>query len=128
MSEGRVIAIRKSDAALMYATPRTIELSQGELMQFHGNFMAEEFERRLYVAGITKIAGTGAVIEEHDAGRLDLSRMTRADLLEFASDKYGLKFGRKTPTEDIVKAIGERAGGARLVREAGASAGEKAVG
>jgi len=122
MSEGRVIAIRKQDAALMYATPRAIELSAGELMVYHGNYMAEEFERRLYVAGITKIESTGAVIEEHNAGRLDLTRMSRADLLEFASDKFGIKFARKTPTEEIVRDIGERLGGARVDGKAGSQA------
>lgn len=101
----------REDGMLVHANATIIKNSTGALLPYDGPMDAPLEDRLMYFRGFRKqIGGTAAELVE--AGRLDITRMSIADLKEYALDEYGLdlsdkKIGR---SEALMKVIEAREG------------------
>lgn len=84
----------REDGVLVHANAVIIKNSGGSLLPYDGDVNAPLEDRLLFFRGFRKHVG-GSVTELVEQNRLDITRMSLADLKEYALDEYGLNLSDK---------------------------------
>jgi len=98
-----VLCVRRDIGALLMSTPLAIQLSNGNLFPYPGG----PGDSRQKIEDYLTLINTG-VSARAQRGDVDIGKMSRTDLLEFAEDEYGLtdmRDNKKLSLFDIRKAV-----------------------
>ncbi len=98
-----VLCVRRDIGALVMATPLSMQLSNGNIFPYPGS----PKDSRQKIEDYLTLINTG-VSAKAQRGDVDIGKMSRSDLLEFAEDEYGLtelRDNKKLSLFDIRKAV-----------------------
>ena len=94
-----VLCIRDPDGTLFMATPLAIQQSAGKLFRYTGDPNASLEVRLRWLAGFTDPQTGGTVREAMEKGAFNVDTASDADLIEFASEEFGVTLPKTLPTE-----------------------------
>jgi hypothetical protein len=82
-----------------------IEASMGRLRPYHGKIDATLPERMAYLQGLARISPTSPNQLAIEMGLLDVDKMSRTDLIQYAWEEFGIKLIPKTSLEEARLAV-----------------------